>query len=626
MADYNDRLLDLGLASPRPALRSVLRWIQHHLDALLHFEETEATYRAFQKQLGTNGKMSFYEAALSVMDIQYKVSLDDLKRIPLSGPVFVVANHPFGGIDGIILGSVLKQARPDTRLLVNGLLGTIDGMEGEAFFVDPFATESAARKNIKGLSQSYRWLKEGHLLATFPSGTVSYATRPFAPVRDPDWAHNLAALVRKTGATVLPVCFPGQNSRLFQASGWVHPRLRTLLLARELMRAKGGTYEIRIGRPIPARKLNAYADDRACMDYLRLRTTILESRSKVKSTVTIPRKDSHSAGQAIAPGPSAADMERELAQLPPEALLIEQNDLAVYLAEASSIPLLLHEIGRCREITFRQVGEGTGNVIDLDPFDNDYRHLFIWNRSERELVGAYRLGLTDEILNAKGKRGLYTTTLFRFRSRFLYHLNPALELGRSFIVQKYQRKPWALMLLWKGIGHFVARHPKYRYLFGPVSISNDYAKLSKNLMVTFLRDYRRHPKLYRSVRPRHPMRRKSLGSIDRNSFRRTITDIDEVAALISEIEEDSRGVPVLLRQYLKLEATLLSFNIDPDFNDCLDGLVLVDLAQVNARTLAKYMGASAADAYLRHHTHDRHHSHALNPFSQKDPAPVSRRI
>ena len=262
---------------------------------------------------------------------------------------------------------------------------------------------------------------------------------------------------------------------------------------------------------------------------------------------------------------------------------------------------ILLELGRLREITFRKVGEGTGESSDLDRFDTTYRHLFVWNREEREIVGAYRLGLTDEILPADGKKGLYTSTLFRFKTEVIRGLDPAIELGRSFVVEKYQRKPLSLGLLWRGIGRFIVRNPRYCTLFGPVSISREYHGLSKNLMVAYLKENNLDPVLASKVKARNPLRSRNFGSLDRKSFRRSVRDIDDVSALISEIEREERGVPVLLRQYLKLNATLLSFNVDPAFNDSLDGLVLVDLRRTAVKVLRKYMGAEGVDRFLRHH-------------------------
>jgi hypothetical protein len=298
-----------------------------------------------------------------------------------------------------------------------------------------------------------------------------------------------------------------------------------------------------------------------------------------------------------------------------DALLAEHDPFAVYAAKAHQIPHILLELGRLREITFRAVGEGTGQSTDLDKFDADYWHLFIWNWREREIVGSYRLGLTDEILPLRGKKGLYTTTLFRFKSSVLSSIDPAIELGRSFVVEKYQRKPVSLGLLWKGIGQFIVRHPRYFNLFGPVSMSSEYQSLSRNLMVTYLREHSMDPVLASKVKPRNPDRSRFFGGLDKTSFRRSVRDIDDVSALISEIEREERGVPVLLRQYLKLNATFISFNLDPSFNNALDGLMLVDLRRTPVKVLERYLGKEGVHRFLALHKQKAERGQALNPFS-----------
>ncbi len=574
--------------------------MQRVSDPLFRFSGINAAYRQLLERRRLND-VSFFDQGLDVLGVSYHVNDEDLVRIPSEGPVFLVANHPFGGVDGLILGSLLDRVRTDGKLLVNFLLGRIDDMGGRCFYVDPFGGPDARKANMRGMKESLGWLKKGHAMATFPSGTVSHLKWGSRHVTDPEWADNIALLVQRTGATVVPVYFNGRNSGLFQLAGLLHPRLRTLMLPREMLRLRGSKVEIRIGNPISARRLRHFGSGREIMDFLRLRTYILKSREVAEKTVfTKDQRRSHS-GKPIVPAQPLELLEREIASLTGEELLLEQGHYAVYAARADRIPHLLEEIGRLRELTFRAVGEGTGESADLDSFDANYYHLFVWNREERELVGAYRLGLTGEILPAQGKHGLYTSTLFRFKTSVIRSIDPAIELGRSFVVEKYQRKPLSLGLLWRGIGQFIVRHPQYCTLFGPVSISNEYRSLSKNLMVTYLTEHNQDPILASKVKARNPLRSRFFGSLDRSSFKRSVRDIEDVSALISEIERESRGVPVLLRQYLKLNATFLSFNVDPDFNDSLDGLMLVDLRRTGSRTMEKYMGEEGIRRFREYH-------------------------
>jgi len=618
-------LIDLQKLGDSPISRALLKTCQAVTDPVLQWGGINRMYRQLLKERSGQDGRSFYDHALAVLDCHYTIEPDDLDRIPERGPVFVVANHPFGAVDGIILGSILDRVRPDSKLLVNSLLRRIDDMGGRCLYVNPFGGPEARRENLAGMKASLRWLRDGHALATFPSGTVSHLKWGKWRITDPVWADNIAALIRRTGATVVPLYFEGHNRMRFQLAGLLHERFRTLLLPGEMIAAKHRRFRVRIGNPITARRLQHFGSDREVMDFLRLRTYILQSREVAEKTVFVPDNRKAFSGKPIRQAQPLSKLEEELADLPEEAKLIEHDVFTVYAAKASRIPHLVLELGRLREITFRAVGEGTGEEADLDRFDSDYWHLFIWNWEEREIVGAYRLGLTDEILPRSGKSGLYTTTLFRFRPGVLRSINPAIELGRSFVVEKYQRKPASLGLLWKGIGQFIVRHPKYRTLFGPVTISKEYQNLSKNLMVAYLKEHSLDPDLSGKVRAKRPPRSRHFGSLDRTSFRRSVRDIEDVSALISEIEKEERGVPVLLRQYLKLNATVLSFNVDPAFNDCLDGLLLVDLLRTPARVLRKYMGSEGANHFLAFHEVQTDMPDPLNPFAREAVTPRTKR-
>ena len=288
----------------------------------------------------------------------------------------------------------------------------------------------------------------------------------------------------------------------------------------------------------------------------------------------------------------ATDLRSEIHSLDPDALLATQGNLEVYLATAQQIPNILHEIGRLREISFQAVGEGSGREIDLDRFDDHYLHLFLWDREEKHIPGAYRLAPTDQVIAQRGPSGLYCSTLFEFEPAFLEHLNPSLELGRSFVIPAYQKSLAPLLALWKGIATFVSRNPRYHRLFGPVSISHDYTPLSQDIIVKFLRENRWNRELGPLVRPLNPF----PGNPEISPL---LDSIDQVSARVAESEADSKGIPVLLKQYLKLNATLLEFNVDPAFSHCLDALILVDLHQAPPAVLSRYMGKEAYAKFAR---------------------------
>ena len=317
------------------------------------------------------------------------------------------------------------------------------------------------------------------------------------------------------------------------------------------------------------------------MDYLRWRTYVLANRSDYKARTSRPvSSGSHNGRAALAPPVSSSLLSAEIGSLTPDHLLTKAGDLDVYIASAGVIPNLLQEIGRLREVTFRAVGEGTGKPTDIDRFDTNYLHLFAWHPTRQEIVGAYRLAGTDAV------RDLYTATLFKFSQAFINGMGPALELGRSFVRVEYQRGFGPLLALWKGIGVWVLRNPRYRILFGPVSISNEYQAVSRELMVAFLERRASLRAWTRAVSSRNPFRRRAAKlSLPGAGF-----DVEDLSDVVSDLEPSRAGVPVLLRQYLKLGSKLLGFNVDPAFCDALDGLILVDLAQTEPRLLKRYFG------------------------------------
>ncbi len=287
----------------------------------------------------------------------------------------------------------------------------------------------------------------------------------------------------------------------------------------------------------------------------------------------------------------------EISGLAARRILVDAGPNAVVLAAADEIPRVLYEIGRLREIAFRAVGEGTGGMIDLDEYDAHYRHLVLWNRERSEVVGAYRLGETDAILPRFGIDGLYTSTLFEYRMEFFARIMPALELGRAFVRLESQKSYSALFLLWKGIGEFIARHPWYRFLFGSVSISNEYRQASQRRVVEFLRESCSLPGLARFVEARNAVRWNA----------REVEDAPQ-AGTFEELEQQVRGleggrfgVPVLIKQYAKLGGRFLEFSRDPGFCDSLDGLVVVDLAHTPISALERYVGEAGLAAFLEIH-------------------------
>ncbi len=378
----------------------------------------------------------------------------------------------------------------------------------------------------------------------------------------------------------------------------IHPKLRTALLPHELLNKADKTIRLRIGSPIPFEKVGTFDTDEKLVTYLRMRTYALKHRRRKAAGRRLAMPSSKISETVVSPS-SPVLIYEEVDRLSREQILTESEEYTVYQAKAHQIPNVLYEIGRLRELTFRQTGEGTGRSIDLDRFDLYYTHLFLWNRQRREVAGAYRLGQVEPILQRFGTKGLYTDGLFRYKAGFLEHIRSGLELGRSFVRPEYQKLYSPLLLLWKGIGRFVAQNPQCTVLFGPVTISDAYSTLSRDLIVSYLIMNHYAPDLAEFVRPKTPVKRGSLKRL--GDAAGNFVALDDLSAMISDIETDRKGVPVLLRQYVKLGGRLMGFNIDPSFGNGLDGLVLVDLLKCDRKVLMRLMGKPGFEAFVAYH-------------------------
>lgn len=529
---------------------------------------------------------NFVDRALERLGVTVSLREGDLRRVPATGPTIVVANHPTGALDGLAIAHALLRRRSDVRLLGNHLLSRIPGMRDWTIAVNPFDRRSI--ENRRGLRAARDWLDRGGLLVVFPAGEVSHQPRADGVPEDRPWQAGALRLARWSAATIVPAFIDARSSRWFRWAGLIHPRLRTVLLPRELLRLRNRDVAVCLGTPIAAEHLTLIGREPARVAYLRARTYALEPAH---------RTETRDAWMPVAgPVPSAA-LRRDVEALPASREVHRQGEWSVYYASAQELPQVLQEIGRLREITFRAAGEGTGRSIDLDRFDRTYHHLFVWNHAHEEIAGAYRVGATDRVCRDSGRNDLYTHTLFRLSPDFVTAIGPALELGRSFVRAEYQRESNALLLLWTGIGALVAREPRYRRLFGPVSISADYSRPSRALLAHYFSAAGADPAWSRYVRPRRPFEADAAVralAVDRSM---TLNDVD---ALVREFE-NGRSVPVLLRQYRKLNATVLGFSVDPSFGGALDALMMVDLTEVRPLLLQRYLGREGAAAYRRHH-------------------------
>lgn len=553
---------------------------------LLQLEKVNAIYSDNAQFEGGD----FAEQIIKGLGIDYEVSDDDFQNIPKNEPFIAVANHPYGGVDGMIMISIFSKARPDFKVMANFLLQQIPQLKEFVVSVNPFEKSAKQGMNISGIKRSLQLIGEGHPIGIFPAGEVSSLKLSTLKISDKMWNPVVGKMMLKSGVKVVPVYFSGHNSVTFNLLGLVHPMLRTAKLPSELFNKKDEKIKVRIGKPISIKTIQEFTDPNDLLRFVRAKTYALGSSldvptffEQIKEAIVLnePKPIIDETPQELI----LQDIERAKQR----DLVFKQDHFCVLMSGAKHIPNVLREISRLREITFRAVGEGTNKPFDTDEYDIHYKHLFIWDDEAKKIVGAYRIGLGDVLYRRYKKKGFYLNELFKMSKDFTPILKNSLELGRSFITLEYQRKPLSLVLLWKGVNEFLRKEQyRYRYLIGPVSISNSFSDLSKDLLVDFITKHHFDGELSKMVTPRkrysyqYEGEGKALMDMD-------VPDMKVLDGLIADIEQSHMKVPVLLKKYLKQNAKIIAFNVDPKFNNALDGFLVMDVSEVPEDTFEMVM-------------------------------------
>ena len=540
---------------------------------------------------------AFLQFTLSVLGVTLDVDGEDaLNNMPRTGPLLIVANHPLGGLEGVAIAQQIMQRRPDIKVLANQLLCRIPELKDIFIGVDVLS-RGASKKNFSGILQANRHLQSGGALLIFPASKVSTINLRRRRIEDVSWHRLAGQLLLRHYASCLPVYVRGRNSWLFYLLGLIHPRLRTLCLARELANKQGTTLKLVFGETIDHEELHSLGDSQAVTDYLRMSTDVLATKRVPATQAALlnrfkPFRSRPESGDAV---------EHAIAEIS-DCIVVPHAQFPVYCAPYGRMPLLMNEIGRAREVTFRLAGEGTGKDIDVDIFDPHYLHIFIWDAEQRKVVGGYRIGKVDEIIARHGLEGLYSRSLYRFDQSFIKGVGPALEVGRSFVHPDYQRQPLMLDLLWRGIGAYVARNLDYHVLFGAVSISREHSDMARQLIADcMLERFPAEQKYLQQVKPLTPF--KIAQRIWSNDMLAVLSNIKVLNKLIGRCDP-GKTIPTLLRHYLSLNGRFVCFTLNTGFNDSLDGLMMVDLRATPKKYLQRYLGKVAAERFIARWTRE----------------------
>jgi len=536
----------------------------------------------------------FFDKLLEELNVKYLAFQEDLAKIPKTGPFILVSNHPLGALDGVIMCKILTEIRPDFKVMGNFLLTKIKPMEPYVISVNPFEKRKEAYSSMSGMREALKHLSEGGCLGIFPAGEVSNKNNEYNEILDKEWQEPALKLIKKAQVPVVPMYFHAKNSKLFYNVSKIHPDLQTLLLPSEMVNKREKPIKIRIGRPVTPKILNEYETPKELGEFLRKKVYMMKSYFEDRKSVAeflkvknlnISPKEEVVIQNIIDETPLAEILaDRENLRKKEGKMLFSNGDYEVYFTKFDEIPAMMREIGRQRELTFRSVGEGTNLPFDLDEYDKHYHHLILWDNVAQKIAGAYRMALGSEVMKKHGIKGFYTNSLFDFDQELHPFFKKVIEMGRAYISIEYQQKPLPLFLLWRGIVHVCLRNPEHKFLMGGVSISNRFSDFSKSLMIEFMRSHYFDPVVAQYVHPKNDYK-VYLSERDKSLFFEGLDDdLNKFDKLIDDFEPEMR-LPVLIKKYIKQNAKVVAFNVDPNFNDAIDGLMYIRISDLPEGTI-----------------------------------------
>jgi len=564
--------------------------------ALMKITKISEVNKLYNKLKEKKGK-DFFDSFVRERELKYIVFEEDLAKIPKTGPFILVSNHPLGAIDGILMTKILTEIRPDFKVMGNFLLEKIKPMEPFVIPVNPFEGRKELHSSANGMRETLKHLQNGGCIGIFPAGEVSNKNNEFNEIRDKKWEKPALKLIKMAKIPVVPMYFHAKNSNFFYHMAKLHPDLQTVMLPAEMMHKREKPIRIRIGKPITTKVLEEQESIDELGDFLQKKIYMLKSyyekRKSIPEILKLPNlklnfpllKEENRVQNIIDETPKE-DLQKEIDILRqnPEKLLFKNGNYEVFFTSYDEIPSIMREIGRQREITFRAVGEGSNLPFDLDEYDKHYHHLFLWDDAVKKLAGAYRMGLGKEISKSHGINGFYTASLFEFDQELQPFFKKVIEMGRAYISTEYQQKPLPLFLLWRGIVHVCLRNPDHKFLMGGVSISDKFSEFSKSLIIEFMRSHYYDSAVAQYIHPKNEFKVK-LRERDKNLFFDEMeSDLNKLDKVIDDLEPELR-LPVLIKKYIKQNAKVIAFNVDPNFNDAIDGLMYIRISELPESTI-----------------------------------------
>lgn len=529
----------------------------------------------------------FLDAMIDTIGLDYEIESE--LNIPSEGPVVIVANHPIGGPEGILLTKLLMKKRSDLKVITNRLLAQLPKFENVFYGVENLK-QGATQLNTSSIRKATQHVKNGGALMIFPAGLVSRLNLKKFRIEDLKWNNYAASIVKRYNAPCLPIYIKARNSSLFYLLSSINKHFGTLMLPNEILNKHGKPLKVIYGDLIQPEELKDFKSADEVNQYLRLNTELLGT--KVTHAPSLREQS-----PLTTPYPDQELIDTDLEGLKAYKLL-EQEQFDVYCAPYKKMGSLMTCIGIAREIAFRAVGIGSGKDIDLDKYDHYYNHLFVWDNEGKCIVGSYRIGQVDKILKKHGVKGLYIRSLYRFKEKELKNIQNCLEVGRSFIHPDYQRHPASLSILWKGIGAYMGLHPEYHTLFGGACISREHSNSTRALIADVLLKISgvNSEQIGDRVKPIKPMRLRRKAWDE--AMLKTLSSVSLINRVIGR-SDYGKSIPILLRQYLALNGKIACFAVNPSLDNSLDALIIVDLRETPEKYIRRYL-RDYADEFARY--------------------------
>lgn len=563
--------------------------------AIMRFTKINEVNKLYDILKEKKGK-DFFDSFVRERKLKYIVFEEDLIKIPKTGPFILVSNHPLGAIDGILMAKILTEIRPDFKVMGNFLLEKIEPMRPFVISVNPFENRKELKDSATGMRASLKHLENGGCIGIFPAGEVSNKNNQYGEILDKKWGKPALKLIKMAKVPVVPMYFHAKNSRLFYQVSKIHPDFQTLLLPAEMMHNREKPIRIRIGKPISVKVLDDHETSDEMGEFLQKKIYMLKSYYERRKSIAdqlklpnlklnFPLTKEENVVQNIIDETPQADLIEDIESLYKKDKMLFRNGIyEVFFATYTEIPSIMREIGRQRELTFRAIGEGSNLPFDLDVYDEHYHHLFLWDNKEQKLAGAYRMALGSEVMKKHGIDGFYTSSLFEFDQELQPFFRKVIEMGRAYISIEYQQKPLPLFLLWRGIVHVCLRNPEHKFLMGGVSISDKFSEFSKSLMIEFMRSHYYDSAVAQYIHPKKEFKVKLKDRDKHLFFDEVESDLNKLDKIIDDLEPEMR-LPVLIKKYIKQNAKVISFNVDPSFNDAIDGLMYIRISELPESTI-----------------------------------------